>query len=87
MNQKDRLAEIDAKIVKLSIVSLPGPILTAFGLLGKYGEPDEIPFEFLDNALVTSAMLAVGGLILFVTFVFIIKLGIAKTNAQDNDRQ
>ena len=87
MNQKDRLAEIDAKIVKLSIVSLPGPILTAFGLLGKYGEPDEIPFEFLNNALVTSAMLAVGSLILFVTFVLIIKLGIAKANAQDDDRQ
>ena len=83
MSPKDELAAIDAKILKLSIYSLPGPILTALALLGKYGEPDEIPFEFLANKLLTNVMLGVGGLILFVTLVFIVKLGIAKANAQD----
>ena len=83
MSPKDELAAIDAKILKLSIYSLPGPILTALALLGKYGEPDEIPFEFLGNKLLTNVMLGAGGLILFVTLVFIVKLGIAKANAQD----
>lgn len=84
MSSKDELAAIDAKILKLSILSIPGPILTGVALLGKYGEPDEIPFEFLNNALLTSAMLVVGGLILVVTAVFIVKLGIAKANAQSD---
>jgi hypothetical protein len=84
VKSEDKLAAIDAKILKLSIVSIPGPILTGLGLLGKYGEPDEIPFEFLNNDLLTSAMLGVGGFILLVTVVFIVKLGIAKANAESD---
>jgi hypothetical protein len=82
MESKAELAAIDAKILKLSVLSIPGPILTGIALLGKYGEPDEIPFEFLNNDLLTSAMLVVGGLILLVTVVFIVKLGVAKANAE-----
>lgn len=82
MSDDARLADIDAKILKLSILSLPGPVLTAFALLGKYGEPDEIPFEFLNDSRLTTAMLVVGVAILAGTFFFIIKLGVAKAKAQ-----
>ena len=86
MNPKDKLAEIDAKILKLSIYSIPGPLLTGFALLGKYGEPDEIPFEFLNNSLLTSAMLIIGVAILLGTGVMIVKLGVAKANAESADK-
>lgn len=82
MNAQDKIAELDAKILKLSLLSLPGPILTALALLGKYGEPGEIPFEFLTNPPLTSAMLVVGVAILLVTGVYIVRLGIAKANAE-----
>ncbi|MDY6983110.1 MAG: hypothetical protein SV422_08485 [Pseudomonadota bacterium] len=82
MNAKNDLAEIDAKILKLSILSLPGPLLTALALLGKYGEPGEIPFDFLNDSTLTTAMLVIGVAILTGTFFFIIKLGVAKAKAQ-----
>ena len=82
MSDDAKLAEIDAKILKLSFLSLPGPLLTGFALLGKYGEPGEIPFEFLNDSTLTTAMLVVGVAILGGTFYFIIKLGIAKARAQ-----
>lgn len=82
MSDDARLAEIDAKILKLSIFSLPGPLLTALALLGKYGEPDEIPFDFLNDSTLTTAMLVIGVAVLAGTFFFIIKLGIAKAKAQ-----
>lgn len=88
MDPKDKIAEIDAKILKLSIFSIPGPLLTGFALLGKYGEPDEIPFAFLNNELLTTAMLVIGIMILLVTGFFILKLGIAKANAEmERDRK
>jgi len=82
MKEKNELSEIDAKILKLSVLSVPGPLLVGFALLGKYGEPDEIPFEFLNDSTLTSAMLTIGAVILFGTFFFIIKLGVAKAKAQ-----
>ena len=78
----DKIAQLDTKILKLSLLSLPGPVLTALALLGKYGEPDEIPFEFLNDSLLTSAMLGLGGAILRVAGVFIVRLAIAKANAE-----
>lgn len=87
MSPEDKLAEIDAKILRLSFLSLPGPLLTAFALLGKYGEPDEIPFDFLNDATLTTAMLTLGLAILLGTGFFIVKLGVAKANAQmERDR-
>lgn len=83
MSKNDKIAEIDAKILKLSVFSLPGPLLTAFALLGKYGEPDEIPVEFLKNEALTTAMLVIGIAILVGTMYFIVKLGMAKARAQD----
>lgn len=82
MSAIDKIAELDARILKLSLLSLPGPLLTGFALLGKYGEPDEIPFEFLNDSRLTSAMLVIGVAILLVTGVFIVRLGIAKANAE-----
>ena len=82
MSANERLAELDKKILKLSVLSLPGPLLTGLALLGKYGEPEAIPFAFLNDSLLTSAMLVVGVAILIVTGVFIVKLGIAKANAE-----
>jgi hypothetical protein len=87
MNRTEALTEIDRKILKLSIYSLPGPILTALALLGKYGEPDEIPFAFLTNAALTTAMLVVGLLVLVGTGVMIIKLGLQKAAALDEDKR
>lgn len=82
MNEKNELSEIDAKILKLSFLSLPGPVLTALALLGKYGEPDEIPFAFLNDSTLTTVMLVAGLAVLAGTFYFIIKLGVAKARAQ-----
>lgn len=82
MAADDRIAEIDAKILKLSFLSLPGPILTALALLGKYGEPDEIPFAFLNDAVLTTVMLVIGIAFLLVTGFFIVKLGVAKARAE-----
>jgi hypothetical protein len=82
MSEDARMAELDAKILKLSIYSVPGPLLVGMALLGKYGEPDEIPFEFLNDATLTTAMLTIGVGILFGTFYFIFKFGVAKARAQ-----
>lgn len=82
MGGYDNLPDIDAKILKLSLLSVPGPLLLGFALLGKYGEPDEIPFEFLNDSTLTSVMLVLGSAIMVVTFYFIIKLGIAKAKVQ-----
>lgn len=82
MTEDARIAEIDAKILKLSAWSLPGPLLTAFALLGKYGEPDEIPFDFLNDSTLTTVMLVLGVAILLGTGYFIVKLGVAKAKAQ-----
>ena len=82
MAADDRIAEIDAKILKLSFLSLPGPILTALALLGKYGEPGEIPFEFLNDAALTTVLLVIGIAFLLGTGYFIVKLGVAKARAE-----
>jgi uncharacterized membrane-anchored protein len=84
-DNKNKIAEIDAKILKLSLLSFPGPLLVGFALLGKYGEPGEIPVEFLNNATLTTIMLAVGAVILVVTMFFIVKLGIEKAKAQSEE--
>jgi hypothetical protein len=85
MRRNEALTGIDRKILKLSIYSVPGPILTGLALLGKYGEPDEIPFAFLNDATLTSAMLVVGVVILLGTGVMIVKLGLEKAKALDED--
>ena len=80
MNTNRRTAEIDMKIVKISMVSVPGPILVAFGLLGKFGEPDEIPFEFLNNSTIVNSMIVVGLAIMICGSFAVFKLFLEKGN-------
>ncbi len=72
--------EIERKIVKVSIISIPGPFLTAFGLLGKFGAPEEIPFEFLNNSTMVNVMLAVGVVIMIGATFSIFKLFLERGN-------
>jgi hypothetical protein len=60
-NKDPRLAAIDRKIMMIGIYDIPGIFAIAGGLLGKFGEPDEIPFEFLTNTTITTALLIFGG--------------------------
>jgi len=60
-NKDPRLAAIDRKIMLIGIYDIPGIFAIAGGLLGKFGEPEEIPFEFLTNATITTALLILGG--------------------------
>jgi hypothetical protein len=60
-NSAARLAEIDRKIMWHGLFNLPGTFCVAGGLLGKFGEPDEIPFAFLTDPDTTTALLVLGG--------------------------
>jgi hypothetical protein len=61
-NKDPRLAEIDRKFMLQGIYNLPGIFCIAGGLLGKYGEPDEIPFQFLTDPDTTTALLVLGAI-------------------------
>lgn len=71
-NNAARLAEIDRKFMWQGIYNLPGVFFFAGGILGKYGEPDEIPFQFLTDADTTTALIVLGVVsMLWSAFVFI----------------
>lgn len=86
MNTNPKLAEIDKKIALVSIVSMPAPLLVGFGLLGRYGSPDKIPFEFLTNNTVVNIMLAVGAAFWIWTGYAVFKLAMEKVNLQSETK-
>jgi len=78
-----RLAEIERKWMMVGIYNLPGIFCVAGGLLGKFGEPDEIPFRFLTNPAITTALLIVGGASLLWLSVVIISLAKEQIRIRD----
>jgi hypothetical protein len=81
-NKDQRLAEIDRKIMMQGVYDLPGIFCVAGGLLGKFGEPDEIPFQFLTDPNTTTALLAVGGAIMVWSAVVLFSLVREKSRIQ-----
>ncbi len=86
MSANRTTAEIDMDILKISVFSMPGPILIALGLIGTFGEPDEIPFQFLNSNKIVNLMLVFGLAISLLASVVLFKLLIekAKNRRQNN---
>lgn len=84
MNDRDpRLAELDRKWMLAGLYNIPGIFCLAGGLLGTFGEPGEIPFEFLTHPLIANGLL-VFGLASFLWFSFtIVKLTQEKTRIRE----
>jgi hypothetical protein len=79
MKRDEKRMEIDRQIARISMISTPGPILLGLGLLGKFGEPEAVPFEFLQDASTVDGMLVIGGVIFVASSIATLKLALKKT--------
>lgn len=79
MKRDEKRKEIDRQIATISMISTPGPILLGLGLLGKFSEPEAVPFEFLQDAGTVNAMLVIGGVIFVASSLATLKLALKKS--------
>lgn len=78
-----RIAEIDRTIIKISAINVPAMLLVGLGLLGKYGEPDEIAsFPFLQDQALVTGMLLIGVPMMVGLGIVMLRLALEKLKIQ-----
>ncbi len=75
---EEKIAEIQRKFVRLSIVEAPGLIMIGLWVHAKYGPKDKLLHPLLSNETVVDALILFGGLIVILSIIQSVKLAIRR---------
>ncbi len=78
MNKQRRIEQIDKQIIKLGIIDAPASVMLGLGLYATFTE-GELFLDILNNELLVTGLLGVGGGIMFLVLIKLASLSLEKS--------
>lgn len=83
MNNEKRIKEIEKEFTNLGLINAVPMILICFGFYAKFGQEDELIFEFLKNDVIVSGMFIVSVPVVLWCMFRVFKLASEKSNLEE----